>query len=163
MRVWTAIVLMLAAAACSSENGFRLVDSVPENGQALRIRPERLALCFSEPLRSEQSSDYSFGVFTPDNLALGLRTVFAEDGKCVGIEPGLPPASPPGEWSFDWQVVSSESGTPAAGEVIFTVDPTASTEGDSLLPVFLVGAAAAATTFAAGGILMFLRRRAARR
>ncbi|MBI2913078.1 MAG: copper resistance protein CopC [Chloroflexi bacterium] len=98
-----------------------LTEADPADGAALEELPELLHLCFSEPVKIEDPSDFRFAVVTPGGQPLGLRIVFRKTGDCVDVEPGTYTGKVKGDWTFQWQVTARDSGDIGAGTIRFTV------------------------------------------
>jgi len=98
-----------------------LTESDPSDGAALNERPKLLHLCFSEPVKIENPSDFQFSVITPGGQPLGLQIVFRKAGDCVDVEPGTYTGKTKGDWTFQWLVTSRASGQIGSGTIRFSV------------------------------------------
>lgn len=96
-----------------------ITDASPAPGDVLQTLPEFFHLCFSEPVKVEEPSDWKFNVSTPDGRALGLRIVFQTSGSCVDVFPGVPEEPPEGIWAFDWLVHAQSDTSEGSGTINF--------------------------------------------
>lgn len=156
-----------------------LTEQNPAYGDVLQTLPESLHLCFSEPVKVDESSDWKFSVLTPEGRALGLRIVFKPSGDCVDVFPGAPEEPPQGIWTFEWLVHGQADGSEASGVVKFQLgelqpgetplekpDSGDATEtgggndGGSTAGLYVaIGAGAALILVAGGGFALSKRRR----
>ena len=97
----------------------RLTEQAPRFGEVLQSLPESLHLCFSEPVKVEQSQDWKFDVKAPDGRSLGLRIVFKPSGDCVDVFPGAPEQPPQGIWTFEWLVHAQSDNSGGSGVIKF--------------------------------------------
>ncbi len=96
-----------------------ITEASPATGDVLQTLPEFFHLCFSEPAKVEEASDWKFNVRTPDGRALGLRIVFQTSGSCVDVFPGVPEEPPEGIWAFDWLVHAQSDDSEGSGIINF--------------------------------------------
>lgn len=182
--VLAALVLSSYALAASPAMAQpELKEANPADGARRATVPEALHLCFTEPVKIENDSDWSFSVKPPSGSALGLRIVFQPSGDCVDVYPGKVDADAArGDWTFDWAVHSQATGDEGSGTIKFNVgeggsdatpSPSATAQplgsgdagggggggSDTLLIVLL--AAAAALAAGGGGAWLWSRRRQA--
>jgi copper transport protein len=149
-----------------------VTETEPRDGEVLAQPPDRLRLCFTEPVGFEDSSDWRFNLRAPDGISLGLRVQFRTDGECVEVFPGLPSESKKGTWTFSWFVRSQATGEEGSGTVNFIVgqergvagpgDEGAAGEsggnGDGRA-VVIAAATVAGLVVVVGGGALFVRRR----
>ena len=179
-----ALLLSLAFAAgmapMSAHAEPELTAQNPAYGDVLQALPEFLHLCFSEPVKVNESKDWTFNVLTPEGRALGLRIVFEPSGDCVDVFPGAPEEPPQGIWTFDWLVHAQADDSAGSGAIKFqlgelqpgetpldrpdsgdTTEPAAGDDGSNSTALYVViGAGAALILVAAGGFALSRRRRA---
>jgi hypothetical protein len=154
-----------------------LTEASPAFGDVLQTLPESLHLCFSEPVKVDESADWKFNVSTPDGRALGLRIVFEPSGGCVDVFPGAPADPPQGIWTFDWLVQAQADSSEGSGVIKFQLGELAPGEtplekpdsngsgntddGDDTPAGLLVaiGAGVALVLVATGGFVISRRRR----
>lgn len=154
-----------------------VTESEPRDGEVLPQPPDRLRLCFTEPVRFEDSSDWRFNLRTPDGISLGLRIQFRTDGGCVDVFPGLPRESRDGTWTLSWLVRSQATGEEGSGTINFivgegrpTADPggggAAGSSGDgdawTVVVIALAGVAGLVVVVGAGAAVVRRRRSASR-
>ena len=152
----------------------------PAYGDVLETLPEFLHLCFSEPVKVDESTDWAFNVVTPEGRALGLRIVFKPAGDCVDVYPGAPEEPPQGIWTFDWLVHAQADSAEGSGVIKFqlgelqpgetplekpesgdSTDTAGGDDGGSSTALYVaVGAGAALILVAGGGFALSRRRRA---
>lgn len=160
--------LLLYAYALSSPSAVaqpELIESNPADGEHVVEALEVLTLCFSEPVDSEDSSNWNFSVKMPDGMPMGLRIVFQPDGRCVDLHAGIPKTAPQGTWTVEW-LVRSLAGEEASGLIHFEfgedlsdgVSPSGEEDGGGLLLPVIIAVGVAAVV--ASAILVLLRRRA---
>ena len=101
-----------------------IVEADPPNGAELDEPPERVHLCFSQPIKYTDSASFNFKFLTPDDRALGMRIVFAPGGECVDVFTGLPVVRPEGDYIFEWGVAAAEGTETGSGTLRFTVGET---------------------------------------
>lgn len=183
-RAAGALLLALAFAASVAPMSARaepeLTEQNPAYGEVLQTLPESLHLCFSEPVKVDESKDWKFNVMTPEGRALGLRIVFEPSGDCVDVFSGAPDEPPQGIWTFDWLVHAQADGSEGSGVIKFqlgelqpgetpldkpdsgdTADAAGSEGGGSSTALYVaIGAGAALILVAAGGFALSRRRRA---
>ncbi len=167
----------LAASPAMAEP--ELKEANPVDGARLATVPEFLHLCFTEPVKIESDSDWTFSVKPPSGAALGLRIVFEPSGECVDVFPGkVEGDAARGDWVFDWAVHSQGTGDEGSGTIEFNVgeggsdatpSPSATAQpgdgggggdgdgGDALLIALI--AAAVILAVAGGGAWVWARRR----
>ncbi len=179
-----ALLLALAFAAGVAPMPARaepeLAEQNPAYGDVLQELPESLHLCFSEPVKIDESNDWKFNVLTPEGRALGLRIVFEPSGDCVDVFPGAPEEPPQGIWTFDWLVHAQADNSEGSGVIKFqlgelqpgetpldkpdsgdTTEPSRGDGGGSPTGLYVaIGAGAALILVAAGGFALSRRRRA---
>src|SRR5574341_1328586 len=97
----------------------KLTEADPSYGDVLEAVPEFLHLCFSEPVKVDDTGDWKFNVKTPQGQALGIRIVFEPGGGCVDVYPGFPQEPPQGIWTFDWLVLAQSDGSEGSGSIKF--------------------------------------------
>jgi len=97
----------------------QITEANPQYGDVLETLPEFFRLCFSEPVKIEEPSDWKFDVRTPEGRSLGLRIVFDTAGGCVNVYPGFPDPAPQGIWAFDWLVHAQADGSEGSGVINF--------------------------------------------
>ena len=117
--------LLLAAAGLHALAGAAhaqpgISESDPADGATLAQPPEVVRLCFSEPVKKADPSDFSFALRSPDGRRLGLRIAFEPKAQCVDIHPGQAHETE-GEWTLEWEVASSANGDVGSGTLRFTV------------------------------------------
>ena len=112
-----AVTLAIAPASVHAEP--ELAEANPGYGDVLEIMPESLHLCFSEPVKVGDPSDWKFDVATPEGQSLGIRIVFESAGDCVDVFPGVPDDPPQGIWTFDWLVRAQADGSEGSGSIKF--------------------------------------------
>jgi methionine-rich copper-binding protein CopC len=116
------VLLIVALVAVSSRAVFAqpsITEANPDQGDVLTTLPESLHLCFSEPVKVDDSSGWKFNVRTPDGRDLGLRIEFESNGGCVNVFPGAPEDPPEGIWTFDWLVRAQSDDTEGSGTISF--------------------------------------------
>jgi methionine-rich copper-binding protein CopC len=96
-----------------------ITEATPAHGEVLATLPESFRLCFSEPVKVENASDWAFNVTTPEGRDLGLRIVFDTGGNCVDVFPGVPDEPPEGIWAFDWLVRAQADDSEGSGSINF--------------------------------------------
>ncbi len=117
-----AIIAAMAAAIMAWQPAHaepKLTEQSPQYGDVLQTLPESLHLCFSEPVKVEQSPDWKFDVKAPDGRSLGLRIVFQPSGDCVDVYPGAPEEPPQGIWTFEWLVHAQSDNSEGSGVIKF--------------------------------------------
>ncbi len=97
----------------------QITEANPQFGDTIETLPEFLHLCFTEPVKVDESTDWKFDVKTPEGKALGLRIVFKPAGDCVDVFPGAPTEPPNGIWTFDWLVHAQSDGSEGSGAIKF--------------------------------------------
>jgi|FLYL01.1.fsa_nt_gi methionine-rich copper-binding protein CopC len=127
-----ALLVALVLAGGTARAQVQLISAEPADGAVLQEPPQFIALCFSEPVRIDQSSDWRFSLKTPDGIALGLRIEFKQDGSCVDVEPGYPDDPPNGIWELDWLVTAQSDGSQASGKIRFQLGELR--EGETPVP-----------------------------
>ncbi len=175
-----AVAFAAGLAPMSARAEPELTEQNPAFGDVLEELPESLHLCFSEPVKVDESKDWTFNVLTPEGRALGLRIVFEPSGDCVDVFPGAPEEPPQGIWTFDWLVHAQADDTEGSGVIKFqlgelqpgetplekpdsetTTEPASSDGGGSSTALYAaIGAGAALILVAAGGFALSRRRRA---
>jgi len=175
--LFTTMVVGFSPPTAQAQPG--ITEASPAPGDVLQTLPEFFHLCFSEPVKVEESSDWKFNVSTPDHRDLGLRIVFQTSGSCVDVFPGAPEEPPDGIWTFDWLVHAQSDGSEGSGTINFqlgelqpgetplmTPDPGAGTgqsDGDDGVPLGLyvaAGVGVAVIVAAGAGFVLSRRRRA---
>lgn len=116
--VFLAVALLLSGAPRAHAEP-KITEASPQYGDVLETLPEFFRLCFSEPVKIEESTDWRFDVRTPEGRSLGLRIVFDTAGSCVDVYPGFPDPAPQGIWAFDWLVHAQADGSEGSGVINF--------------------------------------------
>jgi hypothetical protein len=107
---------------------------------------------------------------------LGLRILFAADGACVDLIPGVPAGSSEGIWNVDWFVRARSDSSEKSGVVRFQVGDlqpgetalperqvTSGGGDDDGAPVALIALAAAGAAIVVLSVAVFATRRLWRR
>ena len=116
------VLLILVAVAFSSRAAYAqpsITEADPAQGDVLATLPESFHLCFSEPVKVDESSDWKFNVRTSEGRDLGLRIEFESSGGCVNVFPGAPEDPPEGIWTFDWLVRAQADDSEGSGTINF--------------------------------------------
>jgi hypothetical protein len=153
-----------------------LVDSTPPDGAVLVEPPASVRLCWSEPVRQEEEEDWDFSVVPPGGQPLGLRILFAAEGTCVDLIPGVPAGSSEGIWNVDWFVRARSDSSEKSGVVRFQVgdlqpgetalpvpQETSGGGDDDGAPIALIALAAVGAAIVALSVGVFATRRLRRR
>lgn len=128
MRYSAGLVSLLASVVwAASIAGAQEIEVTfdPPQGAVLDAPPEKVRLCFSEPVPTADDLN-NFSLATPGERLVGLRIVFQPSGECVDIVLGEAEGRTEGEWKLRWQVTSAQ-GEPISGTHTFTVGEGAGT------------------------------------
>ncbi|HET9476930.1 MAG TPA: hypothetical protein VFP63_05540 [Dehalococcoidia bacterium] len=171
----TAVAMALLTAPATVRAEPRLTAAEPAYGDVLEALPEILHLCFSEAVKTEDTSDFRFNVVNPKGGALGIRIVFDTSGECVDVYPGIPEDPPEGIWSFDWMVRAQADDSEGSGSVKFQMGELQPGEtpldrpksesieggegGASTVLLIAIGAGVALIIVATAGFIVSRRRR----
>lgn len=172
------MALFVALAITPARAEPELTEQNPAYGDVLETLPEFLHLCFTEPVKVDESENWKFNIFTPDGRALGLRIVFRPSGDCVDVYPGAPEDPPEGIWTFDWLVRAQADDSEGSGVIKFQLgalqpgetplekaeaddagDSPGDSDGSSTGLLVAIGAGAALILVASGGFVLSRRRR----
>ena len=122
IRCSVVLVALLAAIVwAASIAGAQEVELTfdPPEGAVLDAPPEKVHICFSEPVPTADDLN-SFSLETPGERLAGLRIVFQPSGECVDVVVGEVEGATDGEWKLRWHVTSAQ-GAPMSGTHTFTV------------------------------------------
>jgi methionine-rich copper-binding protein CopC len=121
--------LLLLAGPPTAQAQPEVTATYPAEGDVLAKPPERIRICFADPVNIRDlgaGGDFGFTVVAPGERSLGLRIVFQVNGLGVDVLPGNSDQPTDGEWIVNWRVTDPDTLEPSEGTIKFTVGPDGS-------------------------------------
>jgi methionine-rich copper-binding protein CopC len=94
-----------------------LVESTPADGAIINAPPDRINLCFNEPIRT----DFHFTLRIPNDRTTSFTPLLREGRDCVELLVRNVPENVRGLWTLEWRVSSQQSTAARTGSLDFTV------------------------------------------